>query len=63
MNGGGYFDLKDILSKQHRVSCRLKKPCKDLGFIANDRAGRNLPENFKLDLPFWLAEPLHTVEN
>lgn len=52
-----YYDIDDILCSSVKVPCIFQTTVQDYGFLAGHDQD-DLPVNSRLELPFWLVEPL-----
>ncbi len=56
-----YYDIDDILAEQERIHCVFNQQVPMYGFLDGNHQ-IDLNANVKVDLPFWLAEPLATAQ-
>jgi GINS complex subunit 3 len=55
---GSYYDIADILAEEERVPVVFDTPAQDLGYLVEGSQDRDVDENTKVELPYWLAEKL-----
>jgi GINS complex subunit 3 len=57
-----YYDIDDILCSSVKVPCIFQTSVQDYGFLAGHDSD-DLPLHSRLELPFWLVEPLAIEES
>lgn len=62
--GSSYFDLDDILSESQKFTGSFQYEVNNVGCLINSKNSAKISKTDKLELPFWLVEPLgHIIFN